>query len=297
MDFVILDLEWNGSFSKKEKKYINEIFEFGAVRINNQMELVDQFSMLIKPQIGKKICGRVKELTHISNEELEATSNTYNHVIKQFSLFARNAIILTWGITDIQTLIVNNEYFNKTKTLNFLDKYINLQSYCESCLNREDPSKQMGLSTAAELLNIEFGDDKLHRALDDSILSWKCFEKLYNAEKVKMFVQTANADFYNKVCFKNVVITDFTNPLIDKKQFYAVCPECGKKGRRLTKWQVKNKNFRSVFNCDNCGKKFTGRVQFKLKYEGVQVKHSSHPYEPPKIDEREKEKKQLIATE
>ena len=86
MDFVILDLEWNGSFSKKEKKYINEIFEFGAVRINNQMELVDQFSMLIKPQIGKKICGRVKELTHISNEELEATSNTYRITVVNFTM-------------------------------------------------------------------------------------------------------------------------------------------------------------------------------------------------------------------
>ena len=278
MDFVILDLEWNGSFSKKEKKYVNEIFEFGAVRINSQMELVDKFSMLIKPQIGKKICGRVKELTHISNEEIEATNNTYNHVIKEFTLFAKNAIILTWGITDIQTLITNNEYFNKTKTISFLKKYINLQSYCESCLKREDPSRQMGLSTAAQLLNIDFGDDTLHRALDDSILSWKCFARVYDAEKIKGFIQNADADFYNKICFKNTVITDINSPMVDKKKLYAVCPLCGKKGRRLTKWQSKNKNFRALFNCDSCGKKFNGRVRFKLRYEGVQVKHSSYLY-------------------
>ena len=152
MDFVILDLEWNGSYSKKEKKYINEIIEFGAVRINSKMELIDKFSMLIKPQIGKKICGRVKELTHISNEEIEAANNTYNHVIKEFSAFSRDAVILTWGITDIQTLITNNEYYNKTKTIAFLKKYMNLQSYCENCLKREDPSKQMGLSAFVEML-------------------------------------------------------------------------------------------------------------------------------------------------
>ncbi|CDC77692.1 exonuclease [Clostridium sp. CAG:964] len=281
MDFVILDLEWNGSYSKKEKKYINEIIEFGAVRINSKMELIDKFSMLIKPQIGKKICGRVKELTHISNEEIEAANNTYNHVIKEFSAFSRGAVILTWGITDIQTLITNNEYYNKTKTIAFLKKYMNLQSYCENCLKREDPSKQMGLSAAAELLNIDFGSDQLHRALDDSLLSWKCFAKVYDPEKIKSFIKPADAEFYNRVCFKNTVITEFNNPLIDKKQFYAVCPVCGRRGRRLNKWQQKNKSFRAAFNCDYCNKKFNGRVQFKLKYEGVQVKHSSHPYVSP----------------
>ena len=112
MDFVILDLEWNGSYSKKTKGYINEIFEFGAVRVNSDMQIVDTFSMLIKPQIGKKISSRVKELTHINTEELSSTNNTYNHVIKEFSIFAKDAVILTWGITDIHTLIVNNEYYN-----------------------------------------------------------------------------------------------------------------------------------------------------------------------------------------
>lgn len=294
VDFVILDLEWNGSYSKKLQKYINEIFEVGAVRINSNMELVDSFSMLIKPQIGKKICGRVKELTHIDTEQLENTSNTYNHVIKLFSAFAKDAVIMTWGITDISTLIVNNEYFNKTKTLSFLDKYVNLQSYCENCMERQEAGKQMGLSTAAELLGIEFGDDKLHRALDDSILSWKCFSKLYDSEKLEKFIKVADAKFYDRLCFKNVVLTDFSNPLIDKKQFYSVCPTCGKKGRRLTRWQVKNKSFRANFNCDACGIKFTGKVQFKLKYEGVQVKHNSHIYVDPKeYAERAKaEKKQ-----
>ena len=139
----------------------------------------------------------------------------------------------------------------------------------------------MGLSAAAELLNIDFGSDQLHRALDDSLLSWKCFAKVYDPEKIKSFIKPADAEFYNRVCFKNTVITEFSNPLIDKKQFYAVCPVCGRRGRRLNKWQPKNKSFRAAFNCDYCNKKFNGRVQFKLKYEGVQVKHSSHPYVSP----------------
>ena len=276
MDFVILDLEWNGSYSKKMKKYINEIFEFGAVRVNDKMEIVDTFSMLIKPQIGKKICDRVKRLTHINTDELSESRNTYNHVVKLFTAFSRNAVIITWGVTDIQTLIANNEYYNKNKTLSFLNEYINLQSYCEMCLKREDASKQMGLATAAELLNVEFDGNSLHNALDDSLLAYKCLKELYDEKKIKRFIQKADGDFYNRICFKNIFVCDFDNPLIDKRQFYALCPICGRKGRRLNRWQMKNKSFRAVFCCDACKIKFDGRVQFKLKYEGMQVKHTSH---------------------
>ena len=83
MDFVILDLEWNGSYSRKMKKYINEIFEFGAVRVNDKMEIVDTFSMLIKPQIGKKICDRVKRLTHIDTEELSPPCKAVQFVFQK----------------------------------------------------------------------------------------------------------------------------------------------------------------------------------------------------------------------
>ncbi len=285
MEFVILDLEWNGSYSRKAGKFINEIFEFGAVRVNESMELVDRFSMLIKPQITKKISTRVKELTHIDPEELEHTNNTYPHVVKMFTAFSKDAVIMTWGLTDIQTLIINHEYYYKDRTLNFLEKYVNLQSYCENCLEKEDPARQMGLSTAAELIGITFDDTRLHRAIDDSVLSWKCFARLYNPEKFQKFIRNVDASFYNRVCFKNTAITDIDSPLIDKKQFYALCPDCGRKGKRLTKWVSKNKSFRAVFLCESCRIRFRGKVHFKQKYEGIEVKHDSHKIEKNENDD------------
>lgn len=279
MDFVILDLEWNGSYSKKAQKFINEIFEFGAVRINSDMEIVDTFSMLIKPQISRKICSRVKNLTHIDTDQLANTNNTYNHVVKLFSAFSKNAVIMTWGTTDIQTLMMNNEYYNKRIELSFLKQYIDLQSYCEYCLNKQDPSKQMGLSVAAEIIGLDIDNENLHHALGDSILAYRCFKELYSENKLKSFIQNVDNEFYKKVNFKNTMITDFENPLIDKNEFYALCPTCQSKGKRLTKWQVKNKSFRADFLCSACNTEFNGRVRFKLKYDGVQIKHTSSPIE------------------
>lgn len=292
MQFVILDLEWNGVYSKRIKKYINEIIEFGAVKIDENMNIVDKFSMLIKPQIGKKICGKVEELTHISNDELTNSNNTFLHAAKMFKDFSRECIILTWGITDISTLIENYDYYLKTKRLDFLESYINLQSYCEHCLDRVDPSKQMGLSAAAELLNIEYGHDNLHRALDDSMLSYECFKLLYNKEKIKSFIKLADEEFYNRIAFKNVMITDLKNPLINKKELSVNCSKCGKKAGLVGNWTVKNKSFRGKFHCKHCEYDFYGKVQFKLKFDGVQVKKAV--FEIPK--EKEETKQDLISS-
>ena len=87
MNYVILDLEWNTAFSHKKKKYVNEIIEFGAVKTDENMEIIDTFSMLITPQIGKKLSSHIQELTHLTNEELTSANNTFSHVIKCFEKF------------------------------------------------------------------------------------------------------------------------------------------------------------------------------------------------------------------
>lgn len=290
MQYVILDLEWNGAYSKRKKKYINEIIEFGAVKVDSTLQTIDTFSMLVKPQIGKKISGKVRELTHISNEELHNSRNTFLHVKRKFKKFSEGCVILTWGITDISTLMENNNYYLQTKKLDFLDVYMNLQSYCEYCLKKTNPGKQMGLSTAAELLNIDFGDDDLHRALEDSQLSYRCFEKLYNEEIIPQFLTKADKDFYDRIAFKNVMLTDIENPLLDIKELSVACNKCGRMAEQLDSWVVKNKSFRANFYCPSCDHHFGGRVQFKLKYDGVQVKRGVYEQKKSSAEKEQKAK-------
>ena len=65
MNFVILDLEWNGSYSKRDKKFYNEIIEFGAVKTDSNLNIIDTFSMLVTPTIGKKLNSRIKARSSI----------------------------------------------------------------------------------------------------------------------------------------------------------------------------------------------------------------------------------------
>ena len=57
MEFAILDLEWNGAYSKRLKRFINEIIEFGAVRVDEHLNIVDTFEVLIFPLIFLPTCG------------------------------------------------------------------------------------------------------------------------------------------------------------------------------------------------------------------------------------------------
>ena len=39
--YVILDLEWNGTYSRRIKGFINEIIEFGAAKVDESLNILD----------------------------------------------------------------------------------------------------------------------------------------------------------------------------------------------------------------------------------------------------------------
>ena len=53
MNFVILDLEWNGTYSRRLKGFMNEIIEFGAVKVDECLHVLDTFDALALESIPK----------------------------------------------------------------------------------------------------------------------------------------------------------------------------------------------------------------------------------------------------
>ena len=291
MEYVILDLEWNGTYSRKKKGFINEIIEFCAVKCDETLSLVSKFSSLVRPQVGKKISGKVKTLTSITNEEL-ASGRQFMQVQSRFRKWMGEAVLLTWGTSDILTLIENYRYFCGSEKIPFLTGYVDLQKYCEDVMEYGS-AQQMGLSTAAQLLEIDEEGMDHHRALDDSLLSLKCLKKLYDRERLNGYIQDAlRQEFYDKIQFKTVIISDLHHPLIRRGDLLFRCESCGKMARRLEPWTLRNKSFRAPFECRSCHHRFVGRVQFKLKYEGLVVKKGIYPWQ-----EKEKKKEAVPAAE
>ena len=286
MNFVILDLEWNGAYSKRLKGYINEIIEFGAVKVDPQLNILDTFEVLIQPQVGKKISGKIKNLTSITNEDLKGGLR-FMQAVSRFCKWSGESVVLTLGTSDILALIENCRYFCGDGHIPFLHRYVDLQAYCEHFLPC-DGGQQVGLSSAAQMLKISEDGFDHHRALGDSLLSLRCFQKLYHPQSLESFIQDAGCDeFYHKMEFKTVPICDLNHPLIHSADLAFNCDLCGRRARRGSKWQLRNKSFLAEFFCRRCNHKFYGRVRFKLKYEGLVVRKRVLPFTEKKEEEKQ----------
>lgn len=227
MQFIVMDLEWNNTYAKKANGYINEIIEIGAVKLDEDLETVDTFSCIIRSQIGKKLRGTVKRLTHLTNADINAGMP----FTKAFSVFRKwigneETVILTWGDGDIRVLLDNFKYLNGIKVIPFLNKYCDLQKSFQK-INNSSKGQQTGLLAAAEIVGIDPEMFIHHRALGDSMLTAEIFKKIYSAGSVCDDFIECNEEFYSKLLYKAKVIRNIDNPLVDKKRLNHTCEACG----------------------------------------------------------------------
>jgi len=291
MEYVILDLEWNSSYSKKAKHFISEIIEFGAVKFNDTFEVIDTFSMLVIPQVGKKLSGKIKELTNISNEELATGGATYTHVLSRFKKFLGDSMLLTWGTSDILALMENTDYYEKNNYLDYIILYCDLQRYCAKALGVYNPGRQLGLAMAAQLADVDIADMVQHRALQDAMISMMVFKKLFDKEKLPEYIETSGS-LYDRMVFVPYYLTDMDDPRINKSEFSFVCDECRTKLTEEQPWTKRNRSFVALLRCDACGRRFKGKVKFKINYEGMSIKKKLLPCPGPEEENTEEKKEE-----
>ena len=272
MQYIVVDLEWNGSYSKKAHGYFDEIIEVGAVRVDVRMRLVDTFHATIKPVVSKKLSTIVTDLTNITAEELE-DGTTFTAMMRQLARWIGNepAAILTWSTTDLLVLMENCRYFTGRQEIPFLRNYMDFQVYAQQRMGVET-SQQLGLAKAGKLLGIPEDNMSLHRALDDSKLTAAILQKVYEADSFAAAIMPVDDEFYPRMTFKTVIIKDLDDPLVKRSELSFDCPHCGKNMKRKGTWRFRNRAFCAEFSCRCTDVKYSGRVQFKLKYEGVEVR-------------------------
>lgn len=272
MQYIVIDLEWNGSYSKKAHGYFNEIIEVGAVKVTENMEVIGEFRAAIKPVVSKKLSTIVTDLTNITAEELE-DGTTFAGMMRQLSRWMGTdpCVVLTWSTTDLLVLMENCRFFYGRQEIPFLKYYMDFQVYAQQRMG-VDTSQQLGLARAGEMLGIPEDALSLHRALDDSRLTASILQQVYDAHTFTVSVLPVDGEFYKRITFKTSIIKDLDDPLVKRSELCFNCPDCGQNMKRKGSWRFRGRAFCAEFSCRRCEKKYTGRVQYKLKYEGVEVK-------------------------
>ncbi len=271
---MILDLEWNAAYSRRLHGYINEVIEFGAVKCGPGLEKTDTFSCFVKPQVGKRMNPYTAELTNLTVENLSG-GLPFMTAVSKFKKWAGDCLLMTWGNSDILTLVENCRYFSGDGHVPFLSRYCDLQRYIQTCLGEE--SCQMALSRAAELLELDVSQLEHHRALDDSITALEILRRIRGGPELMPFIQTCDEEFYRRITYKTTYVLDLKDPAVRREDLRFPCPKCGGEARRTARWIQRNKSFRAEFRCSVCGHPFGGRLTVKQKYEGLSVTKKVFP--------------------
>lgn len=273
MNYVILDLEWDSTFFVKQKRFINQILQIGAVKLDQNFQIIDTFEITIKSAISKRVTGRFARLTGITSDVMRTGVPFAQAVEKYNAWVGDDAVTMTWSNSDLYTILENEE--NLLDGVKFkIEKYMDLQKFIqgEMKLKGYEDKNQVSLALAAEFLDVKTDDIDFHTAKDDSLVAAYLLKKCYNAERfVPLIKDTANPEFFKKLRFKSYAISNLKDENVDKKYLEFSCPKCKQKAKKVTKWKYSNRWFSANFICD-CGEKFNGRVTFKKTYDDLIVR-------------------------
>ena len=107
-NFIVFDLEWNQNPGGKEasvERLPFEIFEIGAVKLNEEREKVAEFHRIIRPCVYRQMHRIISEVTHVSIEELERDGEPFAAVMEDFLKWCgEDCIFCTWGSMDLTEL-------------------------------------------------------------------------------------------------------------------------------------------------------------------------------------------------
>lgn len=164
MKYIILDLEAS-CWKKKEKGQINEIIEIGAIAINEEGEKLGEFAEFIKPKVHPILSDFCKELTSITQAEIDSAKN-FPEVIASFwewiGLNENSYFLCSWGFYD-------KTQFGKDCKLHELDR-----SWLEPHISVKHQyakikalHKACGMARALDLEGMKL-EGRHHRGIDDA---------------------------------------------------------------------------------------------------------------------------------
>ncbi len=175
MNYIIFDMEWNQPSSAKEKNpdlSRGEIIQLGFFVLNENLEVVHNEDIMIKPVCYRNINQYVGFLTGISQDMLDTGVSFKEALCRMAEFFTEDTLLFTWGDDDIPILNQNMKYH---KIEINLPEHYNLQRFYSNQTGSE--TRQTALKTAAENFNIET-DIQAHDALNDAYLTLLVARKL-----------------------------------------------------------------------------------------------------------------------
>lgn len=273
-EYIVFDLEWNqGSRGKEEvaDQLPFEIFEIGAVKLNDKFEMTDQFCRLIRPQVYTKMHWMIQEVTHVEMEELQENGMDFVDASREFfDWCGPDAVFCTWGPMDLTELQRNMDFYQMEnpfpKPLLFFDvqKLYGLAS---------GDGKRISLDTAVEESKIA-KERPFHRAMDDAwytaqvmkTLDWERWSVFCSVDYHRLpedRSEEIRMTFPGYFKYVSRVFSSKEDAMKDKTVTSMNCYACGRALRKKIRWFTANqKTYFALALCPEHGY-LKGKIRMK----------------------------------
>lgn len=237
MSFVILDLEFNQP-TEECKKLKLEIMEIGAVRIDDNFDIIDTFKVYVKNNVYSTVNDIVKEKTGITEEDLQGGLD-FPDACLAFKDWVKNDTVLHWGYIDFLVWKRNCLFyeFNETNI-----EFVDVQDMFRIMMELEsEPS----LEKAGNILHTTLNEE--HNALANSFNLLNVLRSLKDHyrlnEHIEMWHKNELKLLYDAKKFLNY----------DRSKFTTYCPKCKGNTRRVSEY-YNSFEYHILVSCDRCGR-------------------------------------------
>ncbi len=191
---IVIDVEMcKVQFKVSTYPHKNEIIQIGAVRMNEDYEILDTFSTYVKPRYGK-VDRFIGTLTGISERTIKDAPDIEDALLGMLQWIGDDeAVYYSWSQTDYYQ--IRNEIQCKCheddRWAGLLDQ-ANWIDYQKILGNRLEASNPLKLSEALDLAEIDT-EGHLHDGADDALNTARMISKLERQKDYKMLIERLRA--------------------------------------------------------------------------------------------------------
>lgn len=260
MEYIVLDLEWNQSNTGEEpeiKEIPFEIIDMGAIKLNSDRDMIDEFNQLVKPVVYQHMHKITSKIIHLHMKDLQKGRH-FEEVIREFSDWCgKDYIFCTWGPLDLYEMQRNIRYYGLKPLSDVPIRFLDAQKLFS--IAYEDSKLRRSLEYAIDFLHIE-KDIPFHRAFSDAYYTAKILKQLPEEVLVNYSIDTfilpktreeeIHVFFHDYMKYISREFRDKQEALEDKEVISTKCYLCHKNLRKKIRWFTPNgKHYYSVTTC------------------------------------------------
>jgi len=176
MNYIIFDLE--ATCWKEQGKHKSEIIEIGALKINDNQIVIDEFNCFVKPIIHPILSDFCKNLTSINQADIDNSElfpETINKFMQWIGVGNEEYLLCSWGFYDQKQLIADCNLHKLD--FKWVNKHISLKHQYAKIKKLERP---VGLGSTIIAEGMKF-EGTAHRGIDDARNIARIFIKYFDS--------------------------------------------------------------------------------------------------------------------